>query len=70
MLDVSVPHHHIDISMHVVADMAAVGKDVTIQHLLRNAFKMFQIVNGLSQKILVISKHFNLEVLLTQLYKF
>ena len=48
----------------VVVAMLAVGIDVPIQHLLRNAFKMFLIVNGFIQKILVTSKHFKLKVIL------
>ena len=38
--------------------VVAVGIDVTGQDLLLIAFKMFQIVNGFIQRILVTSKHF------------
>ena len=72
MLEVSVHHHHINMYMlelkTVVVPMVAVGLNVPYQHLLRNAFKMFQIVNGFIQKILVTSKHFKLEVSLMQFY--
>ena len=57
MLEVSVPNHHLNIEKQekttAVVAMPAVGKNVPIQNLLRNAFKMFLIVNGFIQKILV-----------------
>ena len=74
MLEVSVPNHHLNMGKQekttAVVAMPAVGKNVLFQHLLRNAFKMFQIVNGSIQKILVTSKHFKLEVILMSFYTF
>ena len=72
MLEVSVLHHHINMDMDttVVVPMVAVGINVPYQHLLRIAFKMFQIVTGFIQKILVTSKHFKLEVILMSFYTF
>ena len=68
MLEISVLHQHMNMEQKewtiVVVAMAAVGINVPFQHLPRIAFKMFQIVNGFIQKILVTSKHFKLEVLL------
>ena len=66
MLVVNVLQHQINgEECTVVVVMPAVGVGVSGQHLLRNAFKMFQTVNGFIQKILVISKHFNLKVDIT-----
>ena len=62
MLEVSVPHHHINMETPelttAVVLVVAVGINVLYQHLLRYAFKIFQLVNGFIQKIWVTSKHF------------
>ena len=51
--------------------MALVGAVGTpVEPLLMIVFKMFQIVNGSIQKILVTSKHFKLEVILMSFYTF
>ena len=74
MLEVSVLHHHMNIDVPelttVVVPIVAVGMNAPYQHLLRNAFKIFQIVTGFIQKILVTSKHFKLEVILMSFYTF
>ena len=62
MLEVSVLHQPLNMETNVVVVMAAVGKNVSVQHPQRNAFKMFQIVNGFIQKIFITFKHIKLVV--------